>query len=64
MRTIHELVDNETYLDLVLDPKDISQLQERELEPTQVLLNGQIVNIWVRPCTNRELYENWESDEF
>lgn len=64
MKTIHELVDNEIYLDLVLEPKEISRLQDRELEPTQVYLNGQIVNLWVRPCTDRELERLFEDDEF
>lgn len=64
MRTIHEHVDKEIFLDLALDPKDIIRLQDEPLEPTQVILNDQIVNIWVRPFTQRELYQEWEDDEF
>lgn len=60
MRTIHEKIDNETYVDFVLEPKDVNKLLEKTLEPTQVILNDQIFNIWIRPATQRELDEDDE----
>jgi len=64
MRKIHEQVDDEIFLDLALNPKEITRLQEEALEPTQIILNDQIINIWVRPFTDRELYQNFEDDDF
>jgi hypothetical protein len=62
MRTIHEQLDDELYLDFALEPKEITHLQEHPLEPIQILLNGQVVNIWIRPATIREMYDQWEEE--
>ena len=59
MKTIHEQVDDETYIDFILEPKDFTKLQDQSLEPTQIILNNQVINVWIRPATARELYEEW-----
>ena len=56
MRTISENFDDEIYVDLILEPKEVESLHDQSIEPTRILINGIILNIWVRTATARELY--------
>lgn len=56
MRTICETIDDETYIDLILEPNDERELHDRSIEPVRIYINGQFLNLWVRTATARELY--------
>ena len=64
MRTISETLDEEVYIDVILDPEDEEKMHDQSLDPVRVLIDGQIINIWVRMATARELYGDcyWEQD--
>lgn len=59
MRTIQELVDEEIFIDLILEPREVTNLHDQSIEPVQLEVNGQIINLWVRTATQRELYSDW-----
>lgn len=65
MRTISETIDDETYIDLVIDPSEVRSLHDQSLEPVRLIINGTILNLWVRTATARELYgdEQYFDDE-
>lgn len=56
MRTISETIDNETYIDLIIDPTEVQELHDQSIEPVRLIVNGIILNLWVRTATARELY--------
>lgn len=56
MRTISETIDNETYIDLIIDPEEVQLLHDRSMEPVRLILNGTILNLWVRTATPREMF--------
>lgn len=60
MRTISETIDDETYIDLVIDPSEVEMLHDRSMKPVRLLKNGMILNIWVRTATPREIYGDGE----
>lgn len=65
MRTIYETIDDETYIDLVLEPSDEKHLRDQSIEPVRIYINGQFLNLWVRTATARELFgeTDWIDDE-
>ena len=65
MRTINETIDDEIYIDCIIEPKDEEALHDQSLEPIRILVDGKIINIWVRRATARELYGDgqWCDDE-
>lgn len=56
MRTISETIDNETYIDLIINPDEVQALHDRSMEPVRLIINGTILNLWVRTATPREMF--------
>jgi len=56
MRTISETIDDETYIDLIIEPEEVQAIHDRSMEPVRIIVNGAILNLWVRTATARELY--------
>jgi hypothetical protein len=65
MRTICETIDDEIFVDLILEPHDEEKLHDRSIEPIRIYINGLFLNLWVRTATARELYgeQDWIDDE-
>ena len=65
MRIIKELIDDDIFIDIILEPADIECLNDVSLEPAQIEIDDKVINLWVRTATTRELYDysEWEDDE-
>ncbi len=65
MRILKEIIDDDIFIDLILDPKDVEQIHEQSIEPQAVNLGPLTINLWVRTATQRELYDeaHWTDDE-
>ena len=63
MRTISDSLEEEVYIDVILEPEDEEKIHDQSLDPVRVLVNGQIINIWVRMATARELYGDCYEDQ-
>ena len=65
MRIHNETIDDNVFIDFILDHKDIEGLIEKSLQPKILRLGNVNLNLWIRMATDRELYEieDYENDE-
>lgn len=57
MRTIKEVIDNEIFIDAILEPREVDNLHDQSIEPVQFEINGTVINLWIRTATMRELWD-------
>ena len=60
MKVIQETVDDELFIDLILEPREVEDLHDQSIEPSRIEINGIAINLWVRTATQRELYDDYE----
>lgn len=65
MRIHNETIDDNVFIDFILDDNDIESLIEKSLQPKIVRLGNLNLNLWIRMATSREIYEldEFENDE-
>ena|GEM_PF-6980830 len=60
MRISKEVIDDNVFIDFIMDPRDVDALKEKALEPTIIRMGELHLNFWIRMATDREMYNDFE----